>query len=346
MRTHVRIVNVWYMERGHDEGEDEARGTVCAGEFGSADGGEPAGRVARAIEFEGWAEVAVYKDEGISGSKGRRDRPGLDQMLTDAEARRFDVVMAWAIDRLGRSLLDLLGTIKLLEKAKVDLYLREQRIDTTTDEGRLLFSICGALAEFERRIINRRIRAGVDRVKAELDKERQVHGQEVRHCAHQAWSAGCGAGEDRGGPQAPHVRHGHQEGCGAHQAGHVHRPPAGEGDARHGLTRPATFCLGPPDDRHRRRRALLGHQHRHRRTGTASLMRPSARTSPKRKLGVKINRRCGGKEWMAALPLYTAGRAGDTGETQASHAAALERFPHFRAAIEAEFHKRLRSLFK
>lgn len=125
----------------------------------------------RAIEFEGWTEVAVYKDEGISGSKGRRDRPGLDQMLTDAEGRRFDLVMAWAIDRLGRSLIDLLSTIRQLEKAKVDLYLREQRIDTTTDEGRLLFSICGALAEFERRIINRRIRAGVDRVKAQLDKD-------------------------------------------------------------------------------------------------------------------------------------------------------------------------------
>jgi DNA invertase Pin-like site-specific DNA recombinase len=123
----------------------------------------------RAVEFEGWNEVAVYEDK-LSGTKGRAERPGLSQLLEDARARKFDVVMCWAIDRLGRSLHDLLGTVKLLEKAKVDLYLREQRIDTTTDEGRLLFSICGALAEFERRIINRRIRAGVDRVKAELGK--------------------------------------------------------------------------------------------------------------------------------------------------------------------------------
>ena len=130
--------------------KDEARGTICAGALGSADGGEPAGRAAQGDRVRGWAEVAVYKDEGISGSKGRRDRARSSIRSQDAEARRFDVVMAWAIDRLGRSLIDLLGTIKLLEKARVDLYLREQRIDTTTDEGRLLFSICGALAEFER----------------------------------------------------------------------------------------------------------------------------------------------------------------------------------------------------
>jgi DNA invertase Pin-like site-specific DNA recombinase len=129
--------------------------------------GNQLAQLRRAVEFEGWSEVAVYEDK-ISGTKGRAERPGLNQLLEDARAGKLDVVMCWAIDRLGRSLHDLLGTVKLLEKARVDLYLREQRIDTTTDEGRLLFSICGALAEFERRIINRRIRAGVDRVKAEL----------------------------------------------------------------------------------------------------------------------------------------------------------------------------------
>ena len=124
----------------------------------------------RAIEFEGWTEVAVYADEGVSGSKGRRDRPGLDQMLTDAEARRFDVVMAWAIDRLGRSLIDLLGTIKLWRRPRSTSTSGSSASIRRPDEGRLLFSICGALAEFERRIINRRIRAGVDRVKTELGK--------------------------------------------------------------------------------------------------------------------------------------------------------------------------------
>jgi DNA invertase Pin-like site-specific DNA recombinase len=61
-------------------------------------------------ERRGWEVIEVYTDAGISGAKGRKDRPGLDQMLKDASRRRFDVVMAWAIDRVGRSLADLLKT--------------------------------------------------------------------------------------------------------------------------------------------------------------------------------------------------------------------------------------------
>jgi DNA invertase Pin-like site-specific DNA recombinase len=74
-------------------------------------------------ERRGWEIVAQYDDAGISGSKGRKDRPGLDNMLKDAQRRRFDVVMAWAIDRIGRSLIDLLTTIQTLEACGVDLYL-------------------------------------------------------------------------------------------------------------------------------------------------------------------------------------------------------------------------------
>ena len=59
--------------------------------------------------------IKVYRDHGISGAKGRAQRPGLDHMLKDASRRTFDVVMCWAIDRLGRSLIDLLGTIQHLE---------------------------------------------------------------------------------------------------------------------------------------------------------------------------------------------------------------------------------------
>ena len=66
-------------------------------------------------ERRGWEVVEVYDDAGISGSKGRADRPGLDRMLDDASHRHFDVALCWAIDRLGRSLIDLLGTIQHLE---------------------------------------------------------------------------------------------------------------------------------------------------------------------------------------------------------------------------------------
>jgi DNA invertase Pin-like site-specific DNA recombinase len=124
----------------------------------------------RAIEFEGWEEAAVYRDEGISGVKGRNERPGLDQMLEDARRRRFDVVMVWAIDRLGRSLRGLLDTVDHIHKCKVDLYLMRERIDTTTDTGQLLFTIMGALAQFERKTIRRRAEAGLERVRDELAK--------------------------------------------------------------------------------------------------------------------------------------------------------------------------------
>src|SRR5262252_8053714 len=114
-------------------------------------------------ERRGWEVVEQYHDAGISGSKGRDGRPGLDRMLKDASKRRFDVVMAWAIDRLGRSLIDLLGTIQTLEACGVDLYLDQQAIDTTNPAGRLMFQITGAFAEFERSMIRQRVRAGLKR---------------------------------------------------------------------------------------------------------------------------------------------------------------------------------------
>jgi DNA invertase Pin-like site-specific DNA recombinase len=114
-------------------------------------------------ERRGWQVVEEYQDAGTSGAKGRDSRPGLDRMLRDASRRRFDVVMAWAIDRLGRSLIDLLGTIQALEACGVDLYLDQQSIDTTTPAGRLMFQVTGAFAEFERSMIRQRVRAGLKR---------------------------------------------------------------------------------------------------------------------------------------------------------------------------------------
>jgi DNA invertase Pin-like site-specific DNA recombinase len=122
-------------------------------------------------ERRGWGVVEIYRDAGISGSKGRDQRPGLDAMLNDASRRKFDVVMAWAIDRVGRSLIDLLGTIKHLEDCGVDLYLDQQNIDTTTPAGKLLFQMTGAFAEFERSMIRQRVNAGLDTVKARIERD-------------------------------------------------------------------------------------------------------------------------------------------------------------------------------
>ena len=114
----------------------------------------------------GWAVTATYEDAGISGAKGRDKRPGLDGMLRDAARARFDVVMAWALDRIGRSLADLLDTLKTLDASHVDLFLHQQAIDTTTPAGRMFFHVTGAFAEFERDLIRSRVNAGLDRARA------------------------------------------------------------------------------------------------------------------------------------------------------------------------------------
>jgi DNA invertase Pin-like site-specific DNA recombinase len=118
-------------------------------------------------ERRGWIVVETYKDAGISGSKGRDKRPGLDQMLNDAGRRKFGIVMAWSIDRLGRSLIDLLHTVQNLEAYGVDLYLDQQAIDTTTPAGKLMFQITGAFAEFERSMIQQRVKLGLKRAVAQ-----------------------------------------------------------------------------------------------------------------------------------------------------------------------------------
>jgi DNA invertase Pin-like site-specific DNA recombinase len=118
-------------------------------------------------ERRGWQVVETYSDVGISGGKGRDKRPGIDRMLNDASRRKFDVVMAWSIDRLGRSLIDLLATVQNLEACGVDLYLDQQRIDTTTPTGKLMFQVTGAFAEFERSMIRQRVKLGLKRAVAQ-----------------------------------------------------------------------------------------------------------------------------------------------------------------------------------
>jgi DNA invertase Pin-like site-specific DNA recombinase len=127
----------------------------------------------------GWTIVASFADEGISGSKGRDKRPGLDRMLKDATRGKFDVVMAWAVDRMGRSLPDLLGTLQELHGAKVDLFLHQQAIDTTTPAGKAMFGMMGVFAEFERAMIVERVKAGLARAKAEDPAKRLAKGKKA-----------------------------------------------------------------------------------------------------------------------------------------------------------------------
>ena len=117
-------------------------------------------------EQRGWQIVQVYSDNGVSGAKGRNQRPGLDALLKDASRGRFNVVVVWALDRLGRSLIDLLDTLNELDAAAVALVLHQQAIDTTTPAGRMFFQVTGAFAEFERGMIRSRVMAGLERARA------------------------------------------------------------------------------------------------------------------------------------------------------------------------------------
>jgi DNA invertase Pin-like site-specific DNA recombinase len=110
--------------------------------------------------------MATYDDNGVSGAKGRDQRPGLDAMLTDATRGRFNVAMVWAMNRLGRSLGDLIDTLRALETANVGLYLDQPPIDTTTPAGRMVFHVTGVFAEFERDMIRGRVNAGLARARA------------------------------------------------------------------------------------------------------------------------------------------------------------------------------------
>jgi DNA invertase Pin-like site-specific DNA recombinase len=109
----------------------------------------------------------VYKDHGISGAKGRDKRPGFDALCRDAAQRKFDLVMAWSVDRLGRSLQDLVGFLSELHALHIDLFLHQQGLDTTTPAGKAMFQMMGVFAEFERSMIQERVRAGLKRAKAE-----------------------------------------------------------------------------------------------------------------------------------------------------------------------------------
>ena len=114
----------------------------------------------------GWKIVDIYEDNGISGANGREKRPALDKLLKDAARREFDMIAAWSVDRLGRSLQHLVGLLEELQALGVDLYLHQQGLDTSTPSGRAMFQMCGVFAEFERAMLVERTKAGLARARA------------------------------------------------------------------------------------------------------------------------------------------------------------------------------------
>jgi DNA invertase Pin-like site-specific DNA recombinase len=121
----------------------------------------------QAAKRAGWEIVGVYDDNGVSGAKSREEREAFDRLCKDATRRKFDLVMSWSVDRLGRSLQDLVGFLSELHGVGCDLYLHQQGIDTTTPTGKMMFQMCGVFAEFERSMIQERVKAGLKRAKAQ-----------------------------------------------------------------------------------------------------------------------------------------------------------------------------------
>ena len=114
----------------------------------------------------GWEIVHTFSDEGISGAKGRDKRPGYNALLQAISRREVQIVAAWSVDRLGRSLPDLVSFLSDIQAQGCDLYLHQQAIDTSTPSGRMLFQMLGVFAEFERALVVSRVRAAHDRCRA------------------------------------------------------------------------------------------------------------------------------------------------------------------------------------
>jgi DNA invertase Pin-like site-specific DNA recombinase len=128
-------------------------------------------------ERRGWEIVAEYSDPGISSSKGREKRPGFDKLLKAATRREIDIVAAWSVDRLGRSLQHLVSFLGDIHGAGVDLYLHQQAIDTSMPAGKALFQMMGVFAEFERSMIVERVNARIKRARRDGTKSGRPFGR-------------------------------------------------------------------------------------------------------------------------------------------------------------------------
>jgi DNA invertase Pin-like site-specific DNA recombinase len=122
--------------------------------------------LATAAEQRSWTVVEIYSDNGVSGAKGRDKRPAFDRLCRDAIAGRFDVIAAWSVDRLGRSVLHLAQFVEDMRASGVGLFLLKQGLDSETPTGRAMLGMCSVFAELEREIIRERIPAGLDRARS------------------------------------------------------------------------------------------------------------------------------------------------------------------------------------
>src|SRR5437870_3766513 len=116
-------------------------------------------------QARGWDDVIEYSDTGVSGTRERR--PGLDRLMSDVKARRVDVVVVAAFDRLGRSVRHLVEALELFRHLGVEFISLREQIDTGSALGQAIFTIIAAIAQLERSLIVERVKAGLRRARAE-----------------------------------------------------------------------------------------------------------------------------------------------------------------------------------
>ena len=148
------MVHGWDLRSGRNHHERRETNQACCALRPCLDGSSNRGTIRQreleaVAERHGWYVVAVFKDQGISGAKGRDTRPGLDRLMQAVSRKEFDMVAAWSVDRLGRSLQDLIGLLQDFHAKGIDLYLHTQGLDTSTPSGRAMFQMLSVFAEFE-----------------------------------------------------------------------------------------------------------------------------------------------------------------------------------------------------
>lgn len=116
--------------------------------------------------LRGWGIVGTYEDAGISGAKGREQRPGLASLLADAKKRRFDIALFWSVDRLGRSTMEVTRNMGELDACAVAQFYFKESMDTSTAHGRAMLEMAAVFATLERAMIRERVKSGIARVQA------------------------------------------------------------------------------------------------------------------------------------------------------------------------------------
>jgi DNA invertase Pin-like site-specific DNA recombinase len=156
-------------------------------------------------ELEAWAErtshtvVRVYEDAGISGAKGRDQRPQFDALLKAAVRREFNMLAVWSSDRLGRSLKHLVEVLEIIRDTVTGLYIHTQLVDATTPAGRAMFGMLGIFSEFERQVIVARVNAGLARARDTIARDAHFISKGWQEAA-ALWASQCRPQEDRSCP--------------------------------------------------------------------------------------------------------------------------------------------------